>query len=121
MGLTRVPTLDDLAHDPARARVLPPEVARDLLLQLAPLQEALRLQALQPPASANGQPEVKGNGGDRLLTVKRAAEKLGCSTDYLYRNKDRLLFTVRQGRRVRFSEQGIERYIRQRMGREARL
>lgn len=56
-------------------------------------------------------------GKDRLLTVEEAAQKLGRSKDWLYRHAGRLPFTVRDGRLLRFSEQGIERYIRQRQGR----
>jgi hypothetical protein len=52
---TLLPSLDELAAHPERAGDLPPEGAKALLLQLAPLQEALRLRALAP-ASVNGQP-----------------------------------------------------------------
>lgn len=54
---------------------------------------------------------------DRLLEVKEAAEKLGITEDWLYRKGGRLPFVVRMGRNIRFSEQGIEKYIRQRTGR----
>ena len=53
---------------------------------------------------------------DRLLDVKEAAEKLRRSADWLYRHASELPFVVRDGRLLRFSEQGIETYIRQRMG-----
>ncbi len=52
---------------------------------------------------------------DRLLAVKEAAEKLGITEDYLYRHSSDLPFTVRLGtRHLRFSLNGIERYIRNR-------
>ena len=54
---------------------------------------------------------------DRLLTVEEAATKLGTSRDWLYRHADQLPFTVRVSRHVRFSAQGIDRYIRVRTGR----
>ena len=60
--------------------------------------------------------EHSGNG-DRLLTVEEAAPKLGTSVDHLYRHAKNYPFTVRNGRALRFSEVGIERFIRQRMGR----
>lgn len=56
--------------------------------------------------------------GDRLLAIKEAAETLGVSTDWLYRQAPKLPFTVHLGgRQLRFSMQGIQRYIRTRMGR----
>ena len=55
--------------------------------------------------------------GDRLLDVEEAARKLGKSKDYLYRHAGKYPFTVRDGRRLRFSEAGIEKFIRQRLGR----
>ena len=55
---------------------------------------------------------------DRLLTVKEAAEKLGTTKDYLYRHSQDLPFTVRLGpRHLRFSLNGIDRYIRNRLRR----
>ena len=116
MSLQPVPRLDDLLADPARVRDLPPEAARDLLLCLAPLQEALRLQAVSPPAGVNGQGEAP-TAGDRLLSVGEAAQKLGMSTDWCYRRAKQFPFAVRIGRQLRFSERGIDRYIRQRQGR----
>ena len=57
---------------------------------------------------------------ERLLTVDEASRKLGMTKDYLYRNADRLPFTIRLApRQLRFSLQGIERYIRQRKSRPA--
>lgn len=111
MSLTPIPSLDDLARDPARARDLPPEVARDLLAQLAPLLTLLLAQAFQ---GANGQPSEED--GDRLLTVEEVARRLGVSKDAVYRGK--WPFEVRPvGRSRRFSAQGLDRFIRQRMGR----
>jgi excisionase family DNA binding protein len=111
-GLGPSLTLDELVRDPARTRDLPPEVARDLLARLAPLLTLLLAQAFQ---GANGAPE--GSAEDRLLTVAEAARKLGMSKDWCYRQAKRLPFAVRIGRQLRFSERGVERYIRQRQGR----
>jgi len=115
MSLTPLPTLDELAADPARVRDLPPEAARDLLLRVVGLQTTLLAQAFSPSASGDGQPEAPAE--DRLLAVKEAAGKLGVSTDWLYRRATNLPFTVRLGRQLRFSERGVERWIRQRQGR----
>jgi predicted DNA-binding transcriptional regulator AlpA len=56
--------------------------------------------------------------GDRLLTAEETASKLGLKKDYLYKNADQFPFTIRIGSLMRFSEQGIEKFIRQRMGRK---
>ena len=51
-------------------------------------------------------------GPDRLVKIGEAAALLGMSTDWLYRNADRLPFTRRTGRRtLRFSERGLTRYL----------
>jgi predicted DNA-binding transcriptional regulator AlpA len=67
---------------------------------------------------------IEVNGGhaegaqpDRRLSVEEAAAKPGTSKDWLYRHADTLPFTVRIGRSLGFSEVGIERYLRQRIGR----
>jgi len=114
MSLTPLPTLDELAAHPELARELPPEVAQDLLARLAPLQIVLLAQAIRPLGGGNGQGEPQE---DRLLTVEEAAKMLGLSTDWLYRRAGKLPFTVRLGRQLRFSERGLDRYIRQRQGR----
>jgi predicted DNA-binding transcriptional regulator AlpA len=54
---------------------------------------------------------------DHLLNVDEAAQQLNASADWLYRNADKLPFTVRVGRNLRFSAQGVQRYIRSRAGR----
>ena len=55
-------------------------------------------------------------GEDRLLTAPEAAKLLRHSVDWVYRNKGKLPFTVRMGRRVLFDAGGLDRYIRQRQG-----
>ncbi len=114
MSLTPLPTLDDLARDPAKAQELPPEARQALSLRALTV---LAVLATAPgePASANGQGEAPAE--DRLLTVEETARKLGMSEDWCYRQAKRLPFAVRIGRQLRFSERGIERYIRQRQGR----
>ena len=92
-------SLDDLARDPSQAALLPPDERTALLAQVASLFVAL--------AST-------GATGDRLLTVKEAAYKLGCSPDTLYRNK-RHPARVKNGRSVRFSEKALDQTIRRRL------
>jgi excisionase family DNA binding protein len=56
---------------------------------------------------------------DELLTVEQAAERLGMSKDYLYRNHSRLPFVRRMGRTLRFSSSGITDYIGSRKSRKS--
>ena len=53
---------------------------------------------------------------DRLLTAKEAATKLQTSKDWIYRNCSDLPFVVRIGKSLRFSELGIDLWIRERSG-----
>lgn len=68
-------------------------------------------------AAANGQDHPGVKKADELVDVQEAAHRLQVSPDYLYRHSKQLPFTVRIGRRVRFSARGIERYIERRQGR----
>jgi predicted DNA-binding transcriptional regulator AlpA len=54
---------------------------------------------------------------DRLLTAEEVAERLRIPTGNVYRNARTYPFTIRQGRYLRFSEAGLDRYIKQRQGR----
>lgn len=64
----------------------------------------LRLTMPAPPCT---------NDHDELLPVEVAAGRMGVSTDYLYRHSARFPFTRREGRKLLFSSQGIDAYIRQ--------
>ena len=82
-----------------------PEQLPKLLGQLEEIRApaVMRLSSLAPAPS---QP-------DRLIDVKEAAERLGISANFLYRNSRRYPFTRREGRKVLFSSVGIDRYIAQ--------
>lgn len=51
---------------------------------------------------------------DELLGVEEAARRLGVSVGYLYHNHRRLAFTRHMGRKLLFSSNGIEAYLRSR-------
>lgn len=105
-----VPSLAELVSQLDKVSEVPSEMIPAMLGDLEQLKAALWARLTVP--STNG-----AASDDRLLDVNEAAKKLGSSTDWLYRHAKKLPFTVRMGRPVRFSEAGIERYIRQRMGR----
>lgn len=92
---------------------LPAEEIRALIGELARLQAVASLRLIA--AAGNGAARPADNQPDELLDVEEAARRLGTSEDFLYRKKD-LPFRVRVGKRLRFSAQGLERYIRLRQG-----
>jgi hypothetical protein len=51
---------------------------------------------------------------DELVAVDEAACLLGVSPNYLYHNHKRLTFVRRMGRRLLFSSNGIQAYLRSR-------
>ena len=116
MNLVSIPKLEELAETPAKAKSLPADVRQALTFRAIAALNALYAAGLADETSGRSQAQPQGNG-DRLLTAEEAARKLGKSRDALYRNAKKYTFTVRDGRSLRFSEQGIERYIRQRVGR----
>ena len=109
-----VPTLDELATNPERAATLPPVALHGLLCRCIGLQTAL-LGALLNASAETGRHVAEEP--DSLIDVEAAAQRLGVSRDWLYRRARHLPFRVPQGRMLRFSSQGITRYIRSRQGR----
>lgn len=83
------------------------------LVQLAAAQAQLAARLLAPNNDTNQQEFSSG----KLLKVVEAAHRMGCSKDWLYRNSKALSFTVRVGRSLKFSESGLEKWIRSRSGR----
>lgn len=61
-----------------------------------------------PPAEQKGTPLPERN-----LSAAETASRLGVSKEWVYRHAQMLPFAVRIGRRVLFSERGLERWNRQ--------
>lgn len=91
--------------------LLAPNMTAEQLLELIGDLEIAKAAALQRLIALSVTPQQTE---DRLLNVEEAAERLGMSTDYLYRHKDKFPFTRRMGRKLLFSSVGIDAYIRQR-------
>ena len=104
-----------LTCDIAQAEATADQLAA-LICHVASLQSVLAARLVRDFCTIR---ETQARDGDRLLTVTEAAGKLACSKDWLYRHHHRLPFAVRNGRQLRFSAQGVDRYIRQRAGRES--
>ena len=105
--------LAELAANPGVLGQVATEEIAGLLTELAALQTSLAIRLLNDSADRAQDAAAE----DRLLDIEEAAGKLGVSKDWLYRRSDKLPFTVRIGRALRFSGRGIEKYIRARSGR----
>jgi hypothetical protein len=105
--------LAELARELGHLEASPSDHLSGLICQLAALQNVLAAQLVSTLQDSS---DAARGDGDRLLTVAQAAERLACSADWLYRH--RLPFAVRNGRQLRFSAHGLERYIRHRAGRD---
>ena len=107
-----MPTLDAIVRDPVVASTLPLATTTTLLAQVAAVQSALTARAVAlafEPSPADV--------GQVPLTVKEAAQRLNVSVDWVYRHAHELPFTVRHGRALRFTPDGIAAYLRDRAGR----
>lgn len=103
-GPVEVPNLDSLASDPSKVQDLPVATVQHILIQLT---------ALLPLLVSRSQSAPEKSQEDRLLTIEQAASILGMSKDRLYRTD--YPFTIRDGGLLRFSHNGIQRFIRARL------
>lgn len=87
------------------ARTLAPDELPRLLGELETVRAVAWSRLTVPAAPANQQTR------DELLDVDAAADRLGMSASYLYRNHRKFSFSRRLGRSLRFSAEGIEGYI----------
>jgi excisionase family DNA binding protein len=94
--------------------LMPAKHMPELLSQLERLKALIWVRLMIVPAS--GTREL--SPPDRLLEVSEAAKRLGVSKDYLYRHAKQWPFAVRVGPgHLRFSERGLESWIKNRLGR----
>ena len=98
--MTSLPELDHVVDEAPREEI------PDLLGELERLKVRLLARLVSP------RPPEQPKRPDRLLTVDEAAERLATTRDHLYRQADRLPFTVRlSAQQLRFSERGIDEFI----------
>jgi excisionase family DNA binding protein len=110
-------SLADLLEDPRKVGEMSHECVLPFLCQLLALMGTLTARLLIETRESKGRHELQ-RPDTRLLTVAEAATQLGVSQDWIYRRAGKLPFTVRLGpRRLRFSAEGINRFIHQRQGR----
>jgi predicted DNA-binding transcriptional regulator AlpA len=101
-----MPTLEDLTVDPPLAKDLSSEEAANMLTQLTAVQQTLTAQVVSSKGSNTEDTE------DRLLNIDEAAQRLSMTTDWLYRNWKNFVFARKISGQLRFSSQGIDRYIK---------
>jgi predicted DNA-binding transcriptional regulator AlpA len=94
---------------------MPAERLPALLVEVASMQSRLAAvsNAISARLIANAEAGSGAHrGGSCLLDVQEAAERLGMSTDWLYRHARQLPFTRRVGRRaVKFDPTGLARWV----------
>ena len=110
MNLTPVPKLADLIADGGKVSALPLEAIPALLGELEQLKATLWARLTVPGSNGNGRQEA-----DRRLSAKEAAARMGMSLDYVYKNYSEFPFAAKEGRRVLFSERGLEHYLQGKM------
>src|ERR1700675_804955 len=98
-----IPTLDEIARDPARATRLPILAVAALMVRSSVCQGALAMGALVSNSGAQD---------DHLLAVDEAASILAVPSDWLYRHGKRLGLAVKLGDgTLRFSSTAIQKAI----------
>ncbi len=114
MSLAPLPTLDQLAADPAKAVGLPLDATEKLLAQAHVAEGALLARLLVARSQGNGQPEAPAEDDrDRLLTPEEAASMLGLTVEQLKRRRS--IPRKSLGRRtVRYSRRALDRWLTQR-------
>ena len=112
--LYAVPQLEELAADPSKAGVLDAHTTELLETRAIVALDVLRKRKMSLAAQAALAEKVRKP--DRLLTAKEVAKRLGFSVDWVYKNHRDLPFRVRLGTVPRFSEKGLEKYIREHQG-----
>ncbi len=114
VGLHVVPKLEEVAADPGKTGVLDAHTTELLETAAIAALDALRKRKLILAAEARVVTQARCP--DRLLRPKEVAARLGMGVDWVYHNQLKLPFRVRLGTVPRFSENGLDEFIRKRQG-----
>lgn len=112
--VARLPSLDKVLEDPTSVEELNEEATGELL---GPLLEAALLVATRFVKHAMAQEvEEARKSGDRLLSREEIAERLHCTVQHISRGwrANRFPFLFKDGARLVGSEDGLERWIKNR-------
>ena len=102
-GPASVPAVEELLASPRLARSLPPDVAADLLVRVAPLVAMLQVAATAPQSSAGAL--AADEVAARLKTTRGAVYGLARRADWRH-------FCTRPNRRtLRINEGGLARWL----------
>ena len=112
--LLRLPTLDEIAREPSRARDLSMEALASLsAINIAAHSAIAAAQAERLLAGSSNQHASGAVGEDRLLTAEAAAAILAVSKAWLYRRAARLGLSVKlDDGTLRFSSAAVQKLIR---------
>ena len=114
-GPAPVPAVEELLASPRLARSLPPDVAADLLVRVAPLVAMLQVAATTPQLPA----ATPKTSADVWLTADDVAERLKTTRGAVYglaRRADWRHFSTRPNRRtLRINERGLTRWLARQM------
>ena len=103
------PSLDQLIQDPAKAAILPPEIAQALLIGLASIQPLLVQRALMGSSDKVGEED--------LLTIDQVATRLKLSQYRAYELcRHGELKAIRLGKSVRGKPSDLHAYVAQHGG-----
>ncbi|HUY20346.1 MAG TPA: helix-turn-helix domain-containing protein [Candidatus Binataceae bacterium] len=109
-ALTVLPTLDDLARDPTRARGLSAEVRGELIARAAAVTAALAAPLIAELGRTVQREQ--GASNDKMLTVHEAAEILRCRPRWIYDHAEQLPFIRRRSRKCLLcSESGLRKWL----------
>ena len=104
-----LPSLDQLIQDPAKAAILPPEIAQAILIGLASLQPLLVQRALMGSSDKVGEED--------LLTIDQVATRLKLSQYRAYELcRHGELKAIRLGKSVRVKPSDLQAYVAQHGG-----
>ena len=107
-------SIEQIVTDPGMAASVPVAEIPALLIQIASVQAILLSRLVVSP---NGSKVRQPPDDDRLLTAEEVAPIMNVTLRWLYRKAGSLPFTRRINRKtLRFSEQGLRRYMASRRG-----
>jgi predicted DNA-binding transcriptional regulator AlpA len=98
---------DVLATLEAMAPTVDAAAVPGLVIRLGAIMATMGAAAL-----ASGQPAATGS--DRMLDIHETATRTGMSEPWLYRNQRTLPFARKIGRKLVFSEAGLDRWLKRR-------
>jgi helix-turn-helix protein len=106
-ALSTLPTLDDIARDPAQTCALSPKMRSELIVRASAIIALLAAPMIAEPSSPPA-PEPD----DTMLTVEEAAKLIRRDRRWIWRHKKTLPFVKQiSGKSLLVSKRGLERWL----------